>query len=522
MFISGYNNLEKNKKIVDKLNVFPVPDGDTGTNMALTMSSAINELSKISGESITDIGKAISKGSLMGARGNSGVILSQILRGFAKSIQGKEKLSTMDLALALKEGSDTAYKAVIKPIEGTILTVARESAEYAVKIAKKEKDVQKFFKMVINEANSSLNKTPDLLRALKEAKVVDSGGKGLLTIYEGAYKALIGEKVDLENIDKNYDNDHQAPSLSQEDIKYGYCTEFILQTDKIDSEKMKEKIEKYGDSLVVVGDESIIKIHIHTNDPGLVLQEAINYGSLTNIKIDNMRVQHENVLTEKAKEDAKEYGFISVTMGNGLSNIFKDFGVDHIIEGGQTINPSTQDFLEGIEKINAKNIIILPNNSNILMAANQAKEISEKNVIVIPSKTVPQGFAALLAFNMEADPKDNEKAMTYAINNVKTGQVTFAVRNTIINNIDIQEGDIIGIGEGKILNSGKDIKQTTLDLIEQLIDEDTEIVTLFYGEDIDEETANELQDILQEKYDELDIELYYGGQPLYYYIISVE
>ncbi|WP_079411066.1 DAK2 domain-containing protein [Alkalithermobacter paradoxus] len=525
MLICGYNNLENNKKLIDKLNVFPVPDGDTGTNMSLTMSSAISEVSKISTDKITDIGKALSKGSLMGARGNSGVILSQLLRGFSKSIEGKDALSTQDIANALKEGSDTAYRAVIKPIEGTILTVARESAEYAVKISNKEKDIEKFLSMVIKEANNSLNKTPQLLKALKEAGVVDSGGKGLLVIYEGFYKALIGENIDLLdiNVDDTYIEHGEEPKIDLADIKYGYCTEFILQSDKVSPGEMRDKIEKYGDSLVVVGDDSLIKIHIHTNDPGIVLQEAIKYGQLSKIKIDNMRIQHENVLVESYKqEEMKEYGFISVAMGSGLSSIFKDFGVDHIIEGGQTMNPSTQDFLEGIEKINAKNIIILPNNSNILMAANQAKEVSDKNVIVIPSKTIPQGFSSLLAFNADAEPVENEKAMTHALKNVKTGQVTFAVRNTTVNNVDIKEGDILGIGEGSITNSGSDIKTITLDLIDKLVDEDSEIITLFYGEEIDEEAANEIKNILEEKYDYIDIEVYHGGQPLYYYIISVE
>ncbi len=530
MLVSGANNLENNKNLVDKLNVFPVPDGDTGTNMSLTISSAIKEVLKISSYTIKEVGKAASKGSLMGARGNSGVILSQLLRGFAKSIEDKDQLTTLDIAMALKEGSDVAYRAVIKPIEGTILTVARETGEYAVKLAKKEKNIKRFFEMVIGQANKSLDKTPELLKNLKEAGVVDSGGKGLVLIYEGAYKALIGESIEKMDVTQEIEREyHEAGNLSQEEIEFGYCTEFILESDKINSEKMKDRIEKYGDSLIVVGDDDLIKIHIHTNNPGAVLEEALKYGQLNKIKIDNMRIQHENRLYEEdmrnvetEMKESKKYGFITVTMGSGLTSIFKDFGVDYVIEGGQTMNPSTEDFLEGLKKINAENIIILPNNSNIIMAANQAKEISDKNVIVIPSKTVPQGFSALLAYNEEADAKENEKAMQYALENVKTGQVTFAVRDTSMNGIDIKEGDIIGIGEGEIKKCGQDKKEVALGLIEELVDEDSEIITLFYGEEISEESAIELKSLLEEKYNDLDIELYYGGQPLYYYILSVE
>ncbi|WP_072723974.1 DAK2 domain-containing protein [Tepidibacter thalassicus] len=530
MLVSGANNLENHKELVDKLNVFPVPDGDTGTNMSLTIASAIKEVLKISSDNINDIGKAASKGSLMGARGNSGVILSQLLRGFSKSIEDKEKLSTIDIANALKEGADTAYRAVIKPIEGTILTVARETGEYALKIAKKEKNVKTFFEKVIDAANRSLDKTPEILKTLKEAGVVDSGGKGLVIIYEGAYKALIGEPVKNEKyFIEEYSEDVFNKNI-KDDIKFSYCTEFILESDKIDSNNIKKIIEKYGDSLIVVGDDSLIKIHIHTNNPGLVLEEALKYGQLNKIKIDNMRIQHENRLVEEYNNDSikeetieiKKYGFIATAMGDGIASIFKDFGVDYVIEGGQTMNPSTEDFLEGIDNINAENIIILPNNSNIVMAANQAREISNKNIIVIPSKTIPQGFAALLAFNSEADYISNEKAMKYALNNIKTGQVTFAVRDTNINGVDIKEGDIIGIGEGEIKKSGKDKKEVTLSLIEELVDEDNEIVTLFYGKEIDKKHAEEIRDIIEEKYDYLDVEIYYGGQPLYYYIISVE
>lgn len=526
MILSGANNLQNHKELVDKLNVFPVPDGDTGTNMSLTIQAAVKEVMKESNHTIKEIGKAASKGSLMGARGNSGVILSQLLRGFSKSIEDKEQLDTTDLANALKQGADTAYKAVIKPIEGTILTVARETGEFAVKISQKEKDIKRFMEKVLKESNRSLENTPNLLKNLKEAGVVDSGGKGLVCMLEGAYKAFIGEFVERNTESSEVQEVSNNTEISTEDIKFAYCTEFILDTDKISDSKMKDLIQEQGDSLIVVGDDSLIKVHIHTNNPGFVLQQATKYGQLDKIKIENMRIQHENILIkEDIKEEPKEmkqYGFISIAMGSGITSIFKDFGVDHVIEGGQTMNPSTEDFIQAIDNINAKNIIILPNNSNVIMAANQAKEISDKNIIVIPSKTTPQGFAALLAFNPEADAESNQKAMKYALANVKTGQITFAVRDTNMNDVDITEGDIIGIGEGKIQEAGKNIKDITLSLIDKLVDEDSEIITLFYGEELSQEDANTLKEELEKKYDDLDVEVYCGNQPLYYYIISVE
>ncbi len=527
MVLSGANNLQNHKDLIDKLNVFPVPDGDTGTNMSLTIQSAVKEVMKESNNTIKEIGRAASKGSLMGARGNSGVILSQLLRGFAKAIENKEQLDTTDLANALKQGADTAYKAVIKPIEGTILTVARETGEFAVKISQKEKDIKKFMEKVLAESNRSLENTPNLLKNLKEAGVVDSGGKGLVCILEGAYKAFIGEFVDRNTESNEVQEVSKNTQISTEDIKFAYCTEFILDTDKITDSKMKNLIQEQGDSLIVVGDGSLIKVHIHTNNPGFVLQEATKYGQLDKIKIENMKIQHENILIkdDHVKEEPKkmkEYGFISIAMGSGITSIFKDFGVDHVIEGGQTMNPSTEDFIQAIDNINANNIIILPNNSNVIMAANQAKEISDKNIIVIPSKTTPQGFSALLAFNPEADSESNQKAMKYALENVKTGQITFAVRDTNMNDIEIKEGDIIGIGEGKIQEAGKNIKDVTLSLIDKLVDDDSEIITLFYGEELSEEDTKELREEIEGKYDDLDVEVYCGNQPLYYYIISVE
>ncbi len=532
MFVSGANNLQNSKDLVDKLNVFPVPDGDTGTNMSLTISYAMKELEKVGEDDITKIAKALSKGSLMGARGNSGVILSQIIRGIGKSVEGKDKLSTTDLAKALKGGSDTAYKAVIKPVEGTILTVIRETAEYAVKLAKRENDIEKFLGKVVREANVSLENTPNLLKNLKDAGVVDSGGKGLTLILEGFYLAIVGksvvpttvEKAELKNVSLS-----SSDNTSTEDIKFGYCTEFILESDKIDDAGIRDIMLGYGDSLAVVGDEGVIKVHVHTNEPGNVLQEALKYGQLLTIKIENMRMQHENIL-EGVSENAeyeepveeKEFAFISTSMGEGLASIFKDFGVDHVIEGGQTMNPSTEDFMKAIDKIHAKNIFILPNNSNIIMAANQAKELSDKNIIVIPTKNIPQAVSALVGFNPEATAEENEANMVEALSYVKSGQVTFAVRDTVMNGIEIREGNIIGIAEKELIAAGDEVDEVAKKLVEKLVDEDSAIITLFYGEDVTEEQAEELRGELEEKFEDIDVELYYGGQPLYYYLISVE
>ena len=532
MFVSGANNLQNSKDLVDKLNVFPVPDGDTGTNMSLTISYAMKELEKVGEDDITKIAKALSKGSLMGARGNSGVILSQIIRGIGKSVEGKDKLSTTDLAKALKGGSDTAYKAVIKPVEGTILTVIRETAEYAVKLAKRENDIEKFLGKVVREANVSLENTPNLLKNLKDAGVVDSGGKGLTLILEGFYLAIVGksvvpataEKAELKNVSLS-----SADNTSTEDIKFGYCTEFILESDKIDDAGIRDIMLGYGDSLAVVGDEGVIKVHVHTNEPGNVLQEALKYGQLLTIKIENMRMQHENILEGVAENaeyeepvEEKEFAFISTSMGEGLASIFKDFGVDHVIEGGQTMNPSTEDFMKAIDKIHAKNIFILPNNSNIIMAANQAKELSDKNIIVIPTKNIPQAVSALVGFNPEATAEENEANMIESLSYVKSGQVTFAVRDTVMNGIEIREGNIIGIAEKELIAAGDEVDEVTKELVEKLVDEDSAIITLFYGEDVTEEQAEELRGELEEKFEDIDVELYYGGQPLYYYLISVE
>ena len=530
MIISGANNLRNNKDFVDKLNVFPVPDGDTGTNMSLTIASAVKELDKVSEGSITDIGKAISKGSLMGARGNSGVILSQIIRGFAKGIEGKDELTSKDLANALKLGSDTAYKAVIKPVEGTILTVIRESSEFAISKANKVEDVVEFLELVIKEANVSLDKTPTLLPALKEAGVVDSGGKGLIIFLDGMLESLKGNFIELSD-KTNTDSTIEVKTMeyiNPEDIEFGYCTEFIVETNKITPEEIRDLMLPLGDSLAVVGDEGIIKVHVHTNEPGTALQIALTYGQLVTVKIENMRLQHENLLIENANEkvevEEKEYAIIATSMGEGLNKVFKDLRVDHIIEGGQTMNPSTQDFLDAIDKVNARNIIIFPNNSNIIMSANQAKDLSDRNIVVIPTKTVPQCIASLINFDESITVEENEAIMTDAISLVGSGQITYAVRDTNMEGIEIREGNFIGIADGKMKSAKETIEEVALETLESLINEDSALITLYYGQEISEEEANVLAETITNKYEDsyIDVEVIYGGQPVYYYLLSVE
>ena len=527
MLISGANNLQNNKELVDKLNVFPVPDGDTGTNMSLTIASAIKELNKVSDEDITSIGKSIAKGSLMGARGNSGVILSQIIRGFAKGIENKNELTSEDLANAFKLGSDTAYKAVIKPIEGTILTVVRESADFAINNVKKDQNVIEFLESIIYEANLSLERTPELLPALKNAGVVDSGGKGLIIFYEGMLESLKGNFIDRDN---NVDTKESVEVNTMEyidsaDIKFGYCTEFILETDKITPEKIRDLMLPLGDSLAVVGDEGIIKVHVHTNEPGTAIQKALEYGQLVTVKIENMRLQHENLLVDNQApqiEEEKEYSIIATSVGEGLNTLFKDLRVDHIIEGGQTMNPSTQDFLDAINKINARNIIIFPNNSNIIMSANQAKELSEKNIVVIPTKTIPQCVSALINFDEELTIEENEQVMLDAIQQVGSGQITYAVRNTNMDGIEIKEGNYIGISNGKMSSASEKIDEVVLETLSKLIKNESYLITLYYGQDIKEDDAEELRDKIASVYEEVDVEIIYGGQPVYYYLLSVE
>lgn len=541
MFISGANNLQNNKDLIDKLNVFPVPDGDTGTNMSLTIASAIKELNKVNSDSIEEIGKSLSKGSLMGARGNSGVILSQIIRGIAKSVEGKNELTIDDFAKALKSGSDTAYKAVIKPIEGTILTVVRESGEFAIKNSKKSSSFIDFLELIVIEANKSLDRTPDLLKNLKDAGVVDSGGKGLVCLYEGMLSAIKGKVVELKsgNGVTTTSSPVGVPSenVRDVDIKFGYCTEFILESDIANPDEIRDIMLKYGDSLVVVGYDGVVKVHVHSNEPGTVLQEALKYGQLLTIKIENMRVQHENQIIpdeeqeehiESASEgfvlneEKKPYGFITTTMGRGLADIFDGLGVDIVIEGGQTMNPSTEDFMNAINMINADDIYILPNNGNVIMAANQAKEISEKSIHVVPTKNIPQGIGCLVAFDPDSDAKTNMENFSDALENIKSGEITFAVRDTIMDGIEVNENDIIGITGKKLVSSGKNLNEVTKNVIKEMIDEDSDIVTLYYGEDVEEDDARLFAEIIQDEFEDVDVELYYGGQPLYYYLISVE
>ncbi len=523
--IQAANLLENNKSIVDTLNVFPVPDGDTGTNMALTMNAAAKEIKGIKNESIEAIAEAAATGSLMGARGNSGVILSQLFRGFSKACKGKNKLNATDLANALKSASDTAYKAVMKPIEGTILTVARETGEKAIEVSKKEEDLESFLRLIIEYAEKVLDKTPDLLKVLKQAGVVDAGGKGLIYIYKGFYEALTGKEVEIsEVVPLDTVAFHSDGELG--DITFGYCTEFIIKGNHVDIEDFKRKIGSYGDCMLVVGDESLAKVHIHTNNPGSVLEHGLALGELMSIKIDNMRQQHrDKVSEEKNSQEAqqvKEYGMIAVTMGEGLTNIFKDLNVDEIITGGQTMNPSTEEIKKSIDAISSKNIFIFPNNSNIILAANQAKQLSDKNVIVIPTKSVPQGIAAILSFNGEVSVETNETSMLASLKNVKTGQVTFSVRDTQFNDIDIKKDDILGIYDGNIKAVGTGVKEVSMSLLKEMITSEDEILTILYGEDQSESSAQELANTLGEKYKDIDIEVYYGGQPLYHYIFSVE
>lgn len=557
MFISGANHLQNNKDLIDRLNVFPVPDGDTGTNMSLTIASAIRELDKLKKDDIEEIGKALSKGSLMGARGNSGVILSQIIRGIAQSVEGKKELDVVTFAKALKAGSDTAYKAVIKPIEGTVLTVVKESGDFAVKNAKRHKDMIEFFELVVKESNESLERTPDLLINLKDAGVVDSGGKGLVCLYEGMLEALKGQPIKLEGqseektkVKENHNVGTASESARCVDIEFGYCTEFILESDSIDSDRMRDLMLKYGDSLVVVGYDGVVKVHLHTNNPGKVLQDALEYGQLLTIKIENMRLQHENQIipdeeqeeiekneAKSAKSDTelvsksegfvlnenkKKYGFVTTTMGRGLAEIFEELGVDIVIEGGQTMNPSTEDFMNAIDMINADNIFILPNNGNVIMAANQAKEISEKNIYVVPTKNIPQGIGCLIGFDPDSEADQNMENFTDTLENIKSGEITYAVRDTIMDGIEVKEGDVIGITGKKLISSGKSIEDVTKKVITDMIDEDSDIVTLYYGESVEEDSAREFAELIQEQFEDVDVELYYGGQPLYYYLVSVE
>lgn len=531
LFFGAANCLEKNKEAINALNVFPVPDGDTGTNMSLTMQSAIKQIRLQNSDDIDQIANAASNGSLMGARGNSGVILSQLFRGFAKGLKGLERITTEDIATAFKLGADTAYKAVMKPIEGTILTVARECAEKAMSISKDEKDIVEFLKTVIKHGDITLNKTPDMLPVLKQAGVVDAGGKGLIYILLGALEVLTGkEEVFYEEI-KSTGEENVAYNEATEDITFGYCTEFIINNSSVESSYFRDEISDFGDSMLVVGGDNIVKVHIHTNSPGEVLNKAMKYGELIDIKIDNMRYQHRNTITdsksttvveEAESVEKKKYSFITISMGEGLTNVFKDLNVDHIIAGGQTMNPSTEDILNAIEKVNGENIIILPNNSNIILAATQAKELSSKNVEVLPTKSIPQGIAALIAFDEDLCLQDNIENMKNSILSVKTGQVTFSVRDTVMDGKEINKDDIMGIFDGKIAVIGNNVQEVAFNLVEDMLSDEDGLVTIFYGADLTEEKANILASKIEEKHEELDVEVVYGGQPLYYYLISIE
>lgn len=536
MILSGAYELERNKEMVNKLNVFPVPDGDTGTNMSATMMSAVTEILKVKDETVKNVVDAASMGTLMGARGNSGVILSQLIRGFAKHLKDKNEVNTKEFALALKEGVSTAYKAVMKPTEGTILTVSRESADKAIEVAKHTSDFEEFLNKLCSAAEESLNKTPNILPVLKQAGVVDAGGMGLLVIYKGMLKYI--KTGVLEELDKNVNKQEEESVnvqgyINTEDIKFAYCTEFFIKTKGANPDEFKGKIEKYGDSMVVVGTEELIKVHIHTNNPGIVLEEALKLGELMKIKIDNMKEQHRHITHEdyaKTNEEKKveetmpekDYGLITVAMGDGITNIFKDLGVDYVIEGGQTMNPSTQDILAAINKINAKTIFIMPNNSNIILAAEQARDLSDKNVFVIPTKSIPQGITAVISLDYDVTPEENYENLCEVIKNVKTGQVTFAVRDTVFNDVEVKEGNKIAIANGKLIEASENLEEVTLSLIDKLVDEDSELITIFYGNNISEEEANIIKEKIESKYSDKDISVYYGGQPLYYYIISVE
>ena len=552
MFLAGAKNLDSKKDWINELNVFPVPDGDTGTNMTMTIMSAAKEVSSLTNPTMVELAKAISSGSLRGARGNSGVILSQLFRGFCKVIKEYDEIDVTILCEACQKAVETAYKAVMKPKEGTILTVAKGAAEKALELSDDTEDVVTFVEEVIKQAEYVLDQTPEMLPVLKQAGVVDSGGQGLVQVLKGAYDALIGKEIDytIEGAPTG-----AAPAKisaeTEAEIKFGYCTEFIivLNAPMSDNEEHAYKafLESIGDSIVVVADDEFVKTHVHTNDPGLALQKALTFGSLSKIKIDNMREEHQEKLIkdsqklaaqQKAEEEAyeaaqaeektnnmpaKEMGFVSVSIGEGMNEVFRGLGVDYLIEGGQTMNPSTEDMLNAIEHVNAKTVFILPNNKNIIMAANQAVDLVEdKQIIVIPTKTIPQGITALVNYIPDHSAEENKEQMMAEIENVKTGQVTYAVRDTEIDGKTIKQNDFMGIGDKSILSVGTDLRATTLEMVDAMVDEDSAIVSIYFGSDSDEDSANELAAAIEEKYPDVEVEVNDGGQPIYYYVISVE
>lgn len=539
MLLAGAANLEAKKEFINELNVFPVPDGDTGTNMSLTIMAAAKEVTALEKATMETLAKAISSGSLRGARGNSGVILSQLFRGFTKAIRDTKEIDVITLASALDKAKETAYKAVMKPKEGTILTVARGIADKGLELAETVDDLDEFIPQVIEHAEYVLSKTPDMLPVLKEAGVVDSGGQGLLEVLKGAYDAFLGKEIDYSQIAPSTSvNMTKISAETNAEIKFGYCTEFIIMAEKEftdnDEREFKAYLESIGDSIVCVADDEIVKVHVHTNDPGLAIQKALTFGQLSRMKIDNMREEHEEKLIrdaekiakeQKAKEKAeqKEYGFIAVSIGEGLNEIFRELGVDYIIEGGQTMNPSTDDMLNAIGKVNAKHVFIFPNNKNITLAANQAKSLVEdKDVIVIPTKTVPQGITAIINFVPDMSAEENEEVMLSEIENVKTGQVTYAVRDTSIDGKEIHTDDIMGIGDDGILSVGTEVEATTLDMLAQIMDEDSELISIYYGSDVSEEDAESLAAKVEELYPDVDVDIHSGGQPIYYYVLAVE
>jgi uncharacterized protein len=546
MILQGANHLAANAKMVDALNVFPVPDGDTGTNMNLSMTSGAKEVKNNIQDHIGKVGIALSKGLLMGARGNSGVILSQLFRGFSKAIEQKNVINGKEFAHALESGVETAYKAVMKPVEGTILTVAKDSAKKAVIVAKKETDIIAIMEEVLKEARASLNRTPDLLPVLKEVGVVDSGGQGLVFVYEGFLAVLKGESLPeatnlLASMDELVSAEHHKAvqgHINTEDIEFGYCTEFMVrfEEDKLanhsfSEEKFRNDLSELGDSLLVISDQDVVKVHIHSEQPGNCLSYGQQYGSLINIKIENMRQQHTNIVGESTHLDApknvkkaekQEYGIVAVSMGSGIAKLFKSIGVSAVIEGGQTMNPSTEDIVKAINEVNAKKVILLPNNKNIIMAAEQAAEVSDQEVIVIPSKTVPQGMTALLAFNPTTDLVSNKNTMTDALNHVKTGQITFAVRDTSIEGLEIEKDDFMGINDGKIIVKNKNKLEAAKELLSQMLDEDAEILTILQGEDTNDDEVDSLVSFIENLYEDLEIEVHNGGQPLYSFIFAIE
>lgn len=543
MVIQGANHLAANAKYVDALNVFPVPDGDTGTNMNLSMTSGAKEVKNNVQEHIGKVGSALAKGLLMGARGNSGVILSQLFRGFAKAIESKPTVNSVEFAAALNAGVETAYKAVMKPVEGTILTVAKDAAKHAVAVAKNHESLIGLMEEVLKEAKASLNRTPDLLPVLKEVGVVDSGGQGLVFVYEGFLAELKGEKLPdspsaMPNMNELVSAEHHKSvqsHMNTEDIEFGYCTEFMVRLEgkgAFSEENFRQDLSKYGDSLLVISDDEVVKVHIHSEQPGEVLTYGQRYGNLINMKIENMRQQHTDIVGESTtplrtqatepKKEKREYGIVAVSMGSGIAELFRSIGANAVIEGGQTMNPSTEDIITAIKEVNARKVIILPNNKNIIMAAEQAAEVAEEEVVVIPSKTVPQGMTALLSFNPSAEAGDNKEAMTEAMQHVKTGQLTYAVRDTSIDGLEISTGDFMGLADGKIILKDQDKVKAAKDLLDQMLDEDSEILTILKGEDASDEDVDSIVEFVESNYGDVEVEVHNGEQPLYAFIFAIE